>query len=290
MAREESFDVALLDVNLASEQSFPVAHVLRERGIPFIFATGYGSKGLDERFRDEITLQKPFEMRQLEQAIFSALAPARAMEVGEAGMILEICRRDRSNSRAASAALRSDLPRLSARSHLLGLIAAAVVPVWLFAAYILAQYALNERARFEREAAAGGAAGIAGGRRRADDPDDRAAGPVQILRLRRRRPRGAAGGGRQAGRGQRPHHPAARSRAPPAHQHASALWRRAAARRAAVGARSRQDQGRPACRRRRLCQPAFGRIPDRRGASRARVHATRTGFSPSPFPRPTSRT
>jgi two-component sensor histidine kinase/PAS domain-containing protein len=44
------------------------------------------------------------------------------------------------------------LPRRSARSHLLGLIAAAVVPVWLFAAYILAQYALNERGRFEREA------------------------------------------------------------------------------------------------------------------------------------------
>ena len=82
MAREESFDVALLDINLASEQSFPVALVLRERGIPFIFATGYGSKGLDERFRDEITLQKPFEMRQLEQAIFSALGSAQSDEGG----------------------------------------------------------------------------------------------------------------------------------------------------------------------------------------------------------------
>ena len=77
MAREESFDVALLDVNLAGEQSFPVAFELRERGIPFIFATGYGSKGLEERFRDEITLQKPFEMHQLEQAIFTALASAQ---------------------------------------------------------------------------------------------------------------------------------------------------------------------------------------------------------------------
>ena len=50
------------------------------------------------------------------------------------------------------AAWESLLPRLSARLHLLGLIAAAVVPVWLFAAYLLAQYAFNERARFEREA------------------------------------------------------------------------------------------------------------------------------------------
>lgn len=44
------------------------------------------------------------------------------------------------------------LPRLSARLYLLGLITAVVVPVWLFAAYLLAQYAFNERARFESEA------------------------------------------------------------------------------------------------------------------------------------------
>ena len=44
------------------------------------------------------------------------------------------------------------LPRLSARFHLLGLITAAVIPVWLFAAFLLAQYAVNERERFEREA------------------------------------------------------------------------------------------------------------------------------------------
>jgi PAS domain S-box-containing protein len=44
------------------------------------------------------------------------------------------------------------VPRLSARLRLFGLIAAVLVPVWLFAAYLLAQYAVNERQRFEREA------------------------------------------------------------------------------------------------------------------------------------------
>jgi two-component sensor histidine kinase/PAS domain-containing protein len=44
------------------------------------------------------------------------------------------------------------LPRLSARFHLLLLIIAVVVPVWLFAAYLLVQFAFNERTRFEREA------------------------------------------------------------------------------------------------------------------------------------------
>ncbi|UVK41657.1 PAS domain-containing protein [Mesorhizobium sp. AR10] len=44
------------------------------------------------------------------------------------------------------------MPRRSARSHLLGLIAAAVIPVWLFAAYLLVQYAVHERSRFEQDA------------------------------------------------------------------------------------------------------------------------------------------
>ena len=74
MAREEIFDLALLDVNLASEQSFPVAQALQERKIPFIFATGYGTKGIDARFHGAVTLQKPFEAHQLERAILSTLA------------------------------------------------------------------------------------------------------------------------------------------------------------------------------------------------------------------------
>ncbi|MBZ9905447.1 PAS domain-containing protein [Mesorhizobium sp. BR115XR7A] len=45
-----------------------------------------------------------------------------------------------------------DLPRRSVRSHLLALTAAAVVPVWLFAGYLLGQYALHERYRFEQDA------------------------------------------------------------------------------------------------------------------------------------------
>lgn len=73
MALDESFDLAVLDVNLANEQSFPVAQLLQERGIPFVFATGYGLRGLDERFKEVTTLQKPFEPDQLANAISLAL-------------------------------------------------------------------------------------------------------------------------------------------------------------------------------------------------------------------------
>jgi CheY-like chemotaxis protein len=74
LAQGENFDFAVLDINLANERSFPVATVLRERGIPFVFATGYGSPGLNDSFQGTTTLQKPFEQRQLESAISTALS------------------------------------------------------------------------------------------------------------------------------------------------------------------------------------------------------------------------
>jgi CheY-like chemotaxis protein len=60
LAGEANIDAAMLDVNLAGENSFPVADLLAARGIPFVFATGYGRQGLEERHRDRPLLQKPF--------------------------------------------------------------------------------------------------------------------------------------------------------------------------------------------------------------------------------------
>ena len=74
LAREGSFDFAVLDINLAGQLSFPVADVLRARGIPFLFASGYGSKGLSEDYRSAIRIQKPFVSRDLAQAI-TKMAP-----------------------------------------------------------------------------------------------------------------------------------------------------------------------------------------------------------------------
>lgn len=69
IAREETFDLAILDVNLANEQSFPVANLLLERNIPFIFVTGYGAEGLDGKFEGAMVLQKPIDPHQLDYAI-----------------------------------------------------------------------------------------------------------------------------------------------------------------------------------------------------------------------------
>jgi DNA-binding response OmpR family regulator len=73
-AETGSFDFAIVDVNLDGVPSYPVAEVLRARGIPFVFATGYGAAGLDPRFVGASTLQKPFT----EADLYAVLAPVVA--------------------------------------------------------------------------------------------------------------------------------------------------------------------------------------------------------------------
>jgi hypothetical protein len=40
-----------------------------ERGLPFVFSTGYGERGLPEPYRDRPMLQKPFQMENLDQTL-----------------------------------------------------------------------------------------------------------------------------------------------------------------------------------------------------------------------------
>jgi len=63
-------DIALLDVNLSYGQNgYPVAEELTARGIPFAFVTGYGANTLSPQYRDRPTLQKPFHMAALTDAL-----------------------------------------------------------------------------------------------------------------------------------------------------------------------------------------------------------------------------
>ena len=60
LAGTAEIDAAVLDVNLNGESSFPVAALLRSRGVPLIFSSGYGSQGLPPEWQDRPTLPKPF--------------------------------------------------------------------------------------------------------------------------------------------------------------------------------------------------------------------------------------
>lgn len=69
LAESAEIDLAILDINLAGEQSFPVALVLRRRSIPFVFSSGYDDQDLPEVWRNEKILQKPYDARQLTAAL-----------------------------------------------------------------------------------------------------------------------------------------------------------------------------------------------------------------------------
>ncbi|MGY3355768.1 CheY-like chemotaxis protein [Bradyrhizobium sp. GM0.4] len=74
LATTASFDLALLDVNLAGELVFPVARILRERRIPFLFSTGYGGPPLEEEFNSSPAIGKPFSIDQLNEKLRAILA------------------------------------------------------------------------------------------------------------------------------------------------------------------------------------------------------------------------
>jgi CheY-like chemotaxis protein len=75
LAEQAEFDIAILDVNLNGQPITPVAEVLIKRGLPFVFATGYGQRGVPEAYRSHLALQKPFQVEALAQALAAAVAP-----------------------------------------------------------------------------------------------------------------------------------------------------------------------------------------------------------------------
>jgi CheY-like chemotaxis protein len=73
LAAGDGFDFAILDVHLNGEEVYPVADVLSRRGIPFVFATGYGEQGLAERYRSHAALSKPYSRNDLERVLAAVL-------------------------------------------------------------------------------------------------------------------------------------------------------------------------------------------------------------------------
>ena len=74
LAADGDIDLAILDLNLSGALSFPVAQVLRARGVPFLFATGYGSHGLTEDYRSELVLAKPYGIGELKSVLAKVAA------------------------------------------------------------------------------------------------------------------------------------------------------------------------------------------------------------------------
>jgi chemotaxis family two-component system sensor kinase Cph1 len=78
LAQSETFDAALLDVNLDGEMSWDVAAVLRARDLPFVFGTGYDvSSVLPDDLAGSAVIAKPYEIRDIEQRLREVIAAHR---------------------------------------------------------------------------------------------------------------------------------------------------------------------------------------------------------------------
>ncbi|TWA93328.1 PAS domain S-box-containing protein [Azospirillum brasilense] len=81
LARTSPPDLAVLDVNLFGQPSFPVAELLDDMGVPFLFCTGYGSLNTtNERLRQAPILAKPVPpdrlLRTIGALLVSRIRPA----------------------------------------------------------------------------------------------------------------------------------------------------------------------------------------------------------------------
>jgi CheY-like chemotaxis protein len=65
-ADPSAFDAAILDINLNGLSSLPVAELLRTKGIPYFFSTGYGEVADDDA---PARLTKPFSIDDLRLAL-----------------------------------------------------------------------------------------------------------------------------------------------------------------------------------------------------------------------------
>ncbi|HXQ46888.1 MAG TPA: hypothetical protein VN806_09745, partial [Caulobacteraceae bacterium] len=62
-------DAAVLDANLNGESVLPVAQALAARGVPFVFATGYGDSKFTPQGFDAPLIKKPYDVTQIAAAL-----------------------------------------------------------------------------------------------------------------------------------------------------------------------------------------------------------------------------
>jgi DNA-binding response OmpR family regulator len=74
MADSAQLDGAILDVNLAGDNSYALAKALKQKGVPFAFVTGDGSIDKELGFADPILLSKPFDFEGVKMVLGKLLA------------------------------------------------------------------------------------------------------------------------------------------------------------------------------------------------------------------------
>jgi CheY-like chemotaxis protein len=75
-AEEGWVNLAVLDVNINGEMSFPLAQKFLQQGVPVVFASGYELTQLLPDIARGTCLTKPYTTESMKRALLAALAPA----------------------------------------------------------------------------------------------------------------------------------------------------------------------------------------------------------------------
>jgi CheY-like chemotaxis protein len=75
LARSKAIDGAVLDVNVRGERIDPVADALLARGVPMLFATGYGEVRLASGAAATV-IDKPYTQEKLARGLAAAMGAA----------------------------------------------------------------------------------------------------------------------------------------------------------------------------------------------------------------------
>jgi len=71
----EPIHAAILDLNLKDVRAFPLADILGDRGIPFVFATGYSGTAIPAAYQAVPLWEKPFDPHALARALPAVVLP-----------------------------------------------------------------------------------------------------------------------------------------------------------------------------------------------------------------------
>ncbi|CAN5908785.1 response regulator [soil metagenome] len=70
---ESTIHGAVLDINVGGQRIFPLADVLMDRGVPFVFVSGYDIGVVPPRFTGIPLLQKPVSLDALTSALMALI-------------------------------------------------------------------------------------------------------------------------------------------------------------------------------------------------------------------------
>jgi len=71
LVRSQKIDAAILDINLDGDMVFPIADLLDEMNIPFVFASGYNPSQIPGKYSGYVLCEKPTELGHIARALFN---------------------------------------------------------------------------------------------------------------------------------------------------------------------------------------------------------------------------